>query len=192
MTEQTVKELMSTDFLSVHLKDSMQEVYPQLTEPDRFVVVLDDEDIPDRLTTAGEMKRKMPRSLEWPSVGDLSARLPEALLVDEDATIDRAMVFFGTMSQLELPPKGLVVMREVEVVGVLPYEALNDFFNENVVPEAVAKGQTVRAGQPVTVASAVFRCRRYPKCSFEIAASMVDEVPLCGLVAAHGRTRLKA
>lgn len=192
MSEQAVKELMGTNFLTVYLKNSMQDVYPHLTEqPDRFVVVLDDEEVPLHLTTADEMKRKMPRSLDWPNVGDLATRLPEALLVDEKATIAQAMVFFGTISQLEPRPKGLVVMRKAEVVGILPYEALNDYYDKNIVPEVVAQGLTVRAGQPVTVPHAVFRCRRYPRCSFEIAADLVDKPPLCGITAAHGRTRLQ-
>jgi hypothetical protein len=193
MSKQAVKELMSPDFLTVYLRDSMQDVYPHLTEqPDRFVVVLDDEEVPLHLTTADEMKRKMPRSLDWPNVGDLATRLPEALLVDEKATIDQAMVFFGTMSQLEPRPRGLVVMREAEVVGTLPYEALNDYYDENIVPEVIAEGLIVRAGQPVTVPHAVFRCRRHPRCSFEITADLVDKPPLCGIQAAHGRTRLQA
>jgi hypothetical protein len=193
MSKQAVKELMSPDFLTVYLRDSMQDVYPHLTEqPDRFVVVLDDEEVPLHLTTADEMKRKMPRSLDWPNVGDLATRLPEALLVDEKATIDQAMVFFGTMSQLEPRPRGLVVMREAEVVGILPYEALNDYYDENIVPEVIAEGLIVRAGQPVTVPHAVFRCRRHPRCSFEITADLVDKPPLCGIQAAHGRTRLQA
>jgi len=193
MSEQAVKELMGTNFLTVYLRNSMQDVYPQLTEqPDRFVVVLDDEEVPLHLTTADEMKRKMPRSLDWPNVVDLATRLPEALLVDEKATIAQAMVFFGTISQLEPRPRGLVVMHEAEVAGILPYEALNDYYDENIVPEVIAEGQIVRAGQPVTVPHAVFRCRRHPRCSFEIAADLVDEPPLCGITAAHGRTRLQA
>jgi len=193
MSKQAVKELMSTNFLTVYLRDSMQDVYPHLTEqPDRFVVVLDDEEVPLHLTTADEIKRKMPRSLDWPNVGDLATRLPEALLVDEKATIDQAMVFFGTMSQLEPRPRGLVVMREAKVTGILPYEALNDYYDENIVPEVLAEGQTLRAGQPVTVPHAVFRCRRHPRCSFEITADLVDKPPLCGIQAAHGRTRLQA
>jgi hypothetical protein len=192
MSEQAVKELMGTNFLTVYLRNSMQDVYPQLTEqPDRFVVVLDDEEVPLHLTTADEMKRKMPRSLDWPNVRDLATRLPEALLVDEKATIDQAMVFFGTISKLEPRPRGLVVMREAEVVGILPYEALNDYYDKNIVPEVIAEGLIVRAGQPVTVPHAVFRCRRHPRCSFEIAADLVDEPPLCGITAAHGRTRLQ-
>ena len=193
MSEQAVKELMGTNFLTVYLRNSMQDVYPQLTEqPDRFVVVLDDEEVPLHLTTADEMKRKMPRSLDWPNVVDLATRLPEALLVDEKATIAQAMVFFGTISQLEPRPRGLVVMHEAEVAGILPYEALNDYYDENIVPEVIAEGQIVRAGQPVTVPHAVFRCRRHPRCSFEITADLVDEPPLCGITAAHGRTRLQA
>ena len=192
MSEQAVQELMKTDFLTAYLTDSMQDVYPQLTEqPDRFVIVLDDEDVPLHLSTADEMKRKMPRSLEWPSVGDLATRLPEALLVDENATIDQAMVFFGTMSQLEPQPRGLVVMHDAKVAGVLPYEALNDYYSQHIVPESIAKGQVVRKDQPVTVANAVFRCRRYPRCSFEMKADLVDQAPLCGINAAHGRTRLQ-
>jgi signal-transduction protein with cAMP-binding, CBS, and nucleotidyltransferase domain len=187
MGKKTLKELMVTDFLQVHLTDSMQDVYPQLTErPDRFVVVLDDEGVPLYLTTADEMRGKMPRSLDWPAVGDFAARLSEALLADEGATIDQAMVFFGAQ------PRGLAVMRDSEVMGVLPYETLVDHFNERIVPLVQAAGQTVRAGQPVTVASAVFRCRRYPRCSFEIAVTQINEPPLCGIQAAHGRTRLQA
>jgi signal-transduction protein with cAMP-binding, CBS, and nucleotidyltransferase domain len=193
MSEQAVQALMSTDFLTVYLTQSMQDVYPQLTgQADRFVVVLDDEDVPLHLTTADEMRRKMPRSLEWPSVGDLAARLPEALLVDEKATIDQAMVLFGTMFRLEPQPRGVVVMRDTEVAGILPYAALNDYYSEHIVPESIAQGQVVRKGQPITVASAVFRCRRYPRCSFEIKADLVDEPPLCGITAAHGRTKLHA
>jgi hypothetical protein len=194
MSEQAVKELMGTNFLTVYLRNSMQDVYPQLTEqPDRFVVVLDDEEVPLHLTTADEMKRKMPRSLDWPNVGDLATRLPEALLVDEKATLDQAMVFFGTISKLEPQPRGLVVMREAEVVGILPYEALIDYHAKNIVPEVTAQGLTItrKTGQPVTVPHAVFRCRRHPRCSFEIAADLVDEPPLCGITAAHGRTRLQ-
>lgn len=187
MSEQTLKELMSTDILIVHLEDSMQDVYPRLTEqPERFVVVLDDEDVPLYVVTAGEMKRKMPRSLDWPGVGDLAARLAEALLVDEKVTMDQAMVFFGTMSTLEPQPKGLVVVHGDEVVGVLPYKALNGHYNETIVPKLTAKGQTVRAGQPVTVASAVFRCRRHPRCSYEETVSQADRPPLCGVSSAHG------
>jgi len=187
MSEQTLKELMVTDVLIVHLADSMQDVFPKITElPDRFVVILDDEDVPLYLTTGSEMRSKMPRSLSWPAVGDFAARLPEALLVDENVTIDRAMVFFGAQ------PKGLVVMHDAEVVGIVPYEVLTDYYSERIVPELTAKGHTVRAGQPVTIASAIFQCRRHPRCSFEITAASVDVPPLCGVQAAHGHTRLKA
>lgn len=193
MSKQAVKELMGSDFLTVYLRDSMQDVYPHLTEqPDRFVVVLDDEEVPLHLTTADEMKRKMPRSLDWPNVGDLATRLPEALLVDEKATIDQAMVFFGTMSQLEPRPRGLVVMREAEVAGILPHKALNDYYDENIVPEVLAEGLIQRTDPSVTVPHAVFRCRRHPRCPFEITADLVDKPPLCGIQAAHGRTRLQA
>lgn len=193
MSKQTLKELMVTDVLIAHLADSMEEVFPKISEqPERFVVVLDDEDVPLYLITAGEMKRKMPRSLDWPSVGDLASRLPEALLVDENVAIDQAMVFFGMMSQLEPQPKGLVVMRDTKVAGILPYSALDDYFNEQIVPRLKTEGQIVRSGQPVTVASAIFRCRRYPRCSFETPPASVDKPPLCGEQAAHGRTRLIA
>lgn len=187
MSEQTLKELMVTDVLQVHLADSMQDIYQQLAEqPDRFVVVLDDEDVPLYLTTAGEMRSKMPRSLDWPAVGDFATRLSEALLVDEDVTLDQAMVFFGTQ------PTGLVVMRDAQVVGVLPYERLTDYYNEKIVPEVKAVGKTVRAGEPVAIPSAVFCCRRYPRCSFKVTVASVDTPPLCGITAAHGRTRLEA
>ena len=194
MSEQTLKELMVTNVLIVHLADSMEEVFPKISDqPDRYVVVLDDEDVPLYITTGDEMKRKMPRSLSWPVVGDFAARLPEALLADENAAIDQAMVFFGMMSQLEPQPEGLVVMRDTKVVGILPYSALVDYFHEQTIPELKAAGQIVRrAGQPVTVANAVFRCRRYPRCSFEITADLIDKPPLCGVQAAHGRTRLQA
>ena len=194
MSKQTLKELMVTDVLIAHLADSMEEVFPKISElPERFVVVLNDEDVPLYLITAGEMKRKMPRSLDWPSVGDLASRLPEALLVDENVAIDQAMVFFGMMSQLEPQPKGLVVMRDTKVVGILPYSALDDYFNEQIVPRLKTERQIVRTGgQSVTVANAVFRCRRHPRCSFEVTVASIDKPPLCGVQAAHGRTRLQA
>ena len=189
MSKQTLKELMVTDVLIAHLADSMEEVFPKISEqPERFVVVLDDEDVPLYLITAGEM----PRSLDWPSVGDLASRLPEALLVDENVAIDQAMVFFGMMSQLEPQPKGLVVMRDTKVVGILPYSALDDYFNEQIVPRLKTEEQIVRADQPVTVANVVFRCRRHPRCPFEVTVASIDKPPLCGVQAAHGRTRLQA
>lgn len=186
MNDQTMKELMITDILQVHLMDSMQTIYSQLSEqPDRFVVVLDDEKVPLYVITADEMKRKMPRSLDWPSVRDFAARLPEALLVDEKVALGRAMVFFHMMETSPRPP-GLVVVRDKEVVGVLPYDVLADYFNKVTVPELEVKGQTVRKSQPVDVPNAVFRCRRYPRCSYKKTVSQVDESLLCK-IPAHGR-----
>jgi hypothetical protein len=190
MSEQRVKELMTTDFIVIHLAESMQEVYPRISDlPERFVVVLDDEGVPLHLVTAGQMRRKMPRSLDWPTVEEMAPRLPEALLVQEGVSIGQAMVFFGAISKLEPQPEGLVVMRGAEVVGVLAYESLDDYYREKIVPEIVAEGKVVRAGQPVTVASAVFRCRRHPRCSFQVTLELVDEPPLCGIMAAHGLTQ---
>lgn len=192
MSEQSVREWMTTDFIAVHLADSMEEIYPQLTAvPEQFVVILDDEDVPSHAVTAGQMRRKMPRSLDWPTVKQMVPRLPEALLVQEGVDLGQAMVFFGAMSELEPQPEGLVVMRDAEVAGILPYEILDDYYRENIVPEMAAEGKVVRTGQPVTVASAVFRCRRHPRCSFEVVLDLVDTPPLCGVMAAHGRTMLQ-
>lgn len=195
MSDQTMKELMITDILRVHLTDSMQSIYQQLSEqPDRFVVVLDEENVPLYLTTADEIKRKMPRGPEWPSVGSFAARLPEALLVDENVTLSRAMVFFSTISSLEPQPRGLVVMHDDEAAGVLSYDVLVGYFKDVTVLELEAKGVPTErgdAGTPQTIANAVFRCRRYPRCSFESTADLVDKPPLCGVLAAHGRTKLQ-
>jgi len=190
MSEQKVQGLMTTDLMTVHLEDSMQDIFPQLSAaPDRFVVVLDAEDVPVRAVTAGQLRRKMPRSLEWPTVEQMAPRLPEALLVQENVGIAQAMVFWGSMSTLEPQPEGLVVMRGAQVVGVLPYEILDDYYRANIVPTWLEEAKVVRTGQPVTVASAVFRCRRHPRCSFEITLELVDKPPLCGIMAAHGLTQ---
>jgi hypothetical protein len=186
MSERTLKDLMIPDVLIVHLADNLQEIYPQISnQPDLFVVVLDDEDVPLHLTTGEEIKRKMPRSLDWPDVADFAARLPQALLVDENVTVSQAMVFFSTLSTLEPQPPGLVAMGDDGVVGVLPYEALNDFYNAEIVPKLQESAQIVRADGAVTVAHASFRCRRHPRCSYTKTVSQVDRPPLCR-IAAHG------
>ncbi len=195
MCEQTMQELMTEDVLIVYQADNMQDVYPQLSgRPERFVVILDDEDVPTHLTTANDLKRKMPRSLDWPNVIELVDRLPEALLVDEAVTLERAMVFYQTIGTMTPQPTGLVVMRDDQAVGVLPYTALVEYFNDVTIPALEAQGipKERAVGTPQTIANAVFCCRRHPRCKFEVTAPLVDEPPLCGLMAAHGRTRLKA
>ena len=194
MGDQMLKELMVADVLIAHLADSMETVFAKISaRPEQFVVILDEENVPLHLTTGREMKSKMPRSLDWPQVRDLSARLPEALLVDQDVTLSRAMIFFNILSDSTPQPPGLVVMRADQVAGVLSYDVLSDYFQTELVLESQTKdGGIVRGGVPQTIADAVFQCRRYPRCSFESSAAMIDEPPLCGAQPAHGRTRLKA
>jgi hypothetical protein len=186
MSEQTLRELTIPDVLIVHLADNMEELYSQISDqPERFVVVLDEEDVPLYLSTGQEIKCKMPRSPDWPALADFAARLPEALLVDENVTLDQAMVFFSTLSTLEPQPQGLVVMGDDGVIGVLSYDALNDFYNAEIVPQLQESAQIVRADGAVTVARASFRCRRHPRCSYTKTVSQVDRPPLCK-IAAHG------
>jgi CBS domain-containing protein len=189
MSERTMKELMDTDVLVVHQADSMETVAPQLSaRPERFIVILDDEDVPTHLTTASDLQGKMPRSLEWPRVGTLLSGLPKAYLVGEAVTLERAMGFYHLLTG----SPGLVVVREGRVAGVLPYEALANYFKTVIVSELVAQGIDLEriVGKPQTVPSAVFRCRRYPRCTFETTADMAGEPPLCGKNAIHGRTQL--
>ena len=186
MSEQTLRELMIPDVLIVHVADSMQELHPQISDqPERFVVVLDEEEVPLYLATGDEIKRKMPRSLDWPALADFAARLPEALLVDENVTLDQAMVFFNTMSTEKPQSQGLVVMGDDGVVGVLSYDALNDHYNAAIVPQLQKSAQIVRDDGAVTVANATFRCRRHPRCKHKQTVSQVDRPPLCR-IAAHG------
>jgi hypothetical protein len=189
MSEQTMKELMDTDVLVVHQADSMETIYPQLSgQLERLVVILDDEDVLTHVTTADELRRKMPRSIEWPDVRDLVARLSEAFLVDEEVTLERVKGFFHL---LEKSP-GLVVVRDGQVTGVLPHAVLEDYFQTVIWPELEAQGIPVEriAGMPQTVPNAVFRCRRYPRCTFETTADMAGQPPLCGKNSTHGRTQL--
>lgn len=189
MSERTMKELMDADVLVVHQADSIETVYPQLSaRPGRFVVILDDEDAPTHLTTAGNLQGKMPRSLEWPRVEALLSGLPEAHLVGEEVTLDRAMGFYHLLTG----SPGLVVVRDGQVTGVLPYEVLTNYFQAIIVPESEAQGIPVEriAGKARTIPNAVFRCRRYPRCTFETTADMAGEPPLCGKNATHGHTQL--
>lgn len=189
MSEQTMKELMDTDVLVVHQADNMETVYPQLSaRPERFVVILDDEDVPTHLTTASDLQGKMPRSLEWPRVETLLPGLPEAYLIGEEVTLDRAMGFYHLLKK----SPGLVVVRDGRVAGVLPYDALVNYFKTVIVSELVAQGIDPEriVGKPQTVPSAVFRCRRYPRCTYETSADMAGKPPLCGQSASHGRTQL--
>lgn len=189
MSERTMKELMDTDVLVIHQADSMETVAPQLSaRPERFVVILDDEDVPTHLTTASDLQGKMPRSLEWPRVAALLTGLPEAYLVGEEVTLERAMGFFHLLTG----SPGLVVVREGRVAGVLPYDALVNYFKTVIVSELKTQGIDPEriVGKPQTVPNAVFRCRRYPRCPFETTADMAGEPPLCGRSASHGRTQL--
>lgn len=187
--EQSIAEKMVTDILVVHLADGMEAHYAKIAEkPDRFVVILDDENVPLYVATSAKMKGLA--NIAWQSLKRIERRLPKALLVDENVTQERVMVFYNTMQDLERRPEGLVVMRDDQVAGVLPDSVLIDYFEHVIVPEW--EGPTERRDIPITIANAVFRCRRYPKCPFEVTVELVDKPPQCGIQAAHGRTRLKS
>lgn len=116
---------MRTDFMTVHLTDSMEEVYPTLNVPDRYVIILDSEGLPGRLTTAREMKRKMPRSAKWPLVSEMAARLPQASWIEKDAPDLAAALLKDEMEQNRT--EALIVMRGTgtkEIVGLVPSESL--------------------------------------------------------------------
>ena len=198
MSEGSLKELpinerTDTDILIVHEADGLQEYYSQIKEnPDRFVVVLDEDGVPVRVTTAKKLDGL--KRFAWDNIGKVTKRLAEVLEADENVTLERAMVFYQTMQGMDPRPPGLVVIRDNQVAGILSYDVLVEYFNQVTVPEREAQGIPIKRaiGMPNTIADAVFRCRRHPRCSFEITASSVDAPPLCGEHAAHGRTRLQA
>lgn len=202
--EQSIAEKMVTDILVVHLADSMEAHYAKIAEKsDRFVVILDDENVPLYVATSAKMKGLA--NIAWQSLKRIERRLPKALLVDENVTLERVMVFYKTMldpdqdqegrsSPKHPSPEGLVVMSDDQVVGVLPDSVLIAYFDQVVVPEWQAQGVPIQRTDdlPHTIANAVFRCRRYPKCPFEVTVELVDKPPQCGIQAAHGRARLKS
>jgi len=264
LAQSTVSDTFAGDlivhFTTMSLTDSMKEIYASLTDPDRYVLVLNAEGLPDRLTTAREMKRKMPRRAQWPLVSDLADRLPQASWIEESApdlaaallkeemdrnrtqalVVTRGQEIAGLvpaeqLERLRLPryrqymkmlpdaalapaaltlqqalaymplfikdefkdSPGLVVMQGQKVAGILSYETLAEEYNKRIdqqIATLIDLGEKVQVNRSVLStalanleASALYRCRRHPRCSGKEIAPLVDGPPLCNVTAAHGR-----
>lgn len=159
---QKLRDLKSRDFVTVQeAKDLEQYDSRHTKKPELYVVVVDAEGTPETLTTSGDIALGFP---------------PEDLfLADEEIPIFHLQELRPVLKEQGFSAIG--VMRDQEMVGVV---RLQD------VPQAPKYSETMPVALRENFTAAHYRCRRYPRCTYEKTVPLVDAPPLCPVSSAHG------